>query len=279
MFNYPLRLVLEQGFGEHPYGWGLSRLEAALRSSDRERLDSWHRKHVQAATPWVFAVGEVAEPDALAGSIEQLFAPPEASQDAALPPARWRGTAQEVVEGRRKAQTAIVLGFPGPDRNHPDRVPLRVLSNAIGGLGGQLFEELRSRRSLAYAVAANPLARWRGGAYIAYIGTSPEREVEARTELLRELLRWTTELLPAADLERAKRYTIGARQIRRQSNAGQLAILAEALLFGGGTTELREYEARIAGVTPEEIRAAAARWLDVKRLVVGVVRGSSEAVD
>jgi len=279
MFNYPLRLVLEQGFADHPYGWGLGRLEAALRTVDRERLATWHGRHVRAGTPWVFAVGDVPDPDALAGATGELFAPPEPRQDVALPSARWRAESREVVESRRKAQTAIVLAFPGPDRNHPDRLLLRVLSNAIGGLGGQLFEELRSRRALAYAVAANPLARWRGGAYVAYIGTSPAREAEARAGLLHELLRWTTETLPARDLERAKRYTIGARQIRRQSNAGQLAVLADALLFGGGTTELREYEARVEALNAEQIRAAAARWLDPDRMVAGVVRGSPDAVD
>ena len=280
MYNYPLRLVLEAGFGEHPYGSGLARLEQALRSADEERVRQWHAAQVQARPPWVFVVGDVPDPDALAGAIAEHFASVGGgAPEAPLPVAEWRAGSTEIVETRRKAQTAIVLGFPGPGRNHPDLFPLRVLSNAIGGLGGRLFEELRSRRSLAYAVAANPLARWRGGAYVAYIGTSPEREDEARAELLRELRRWAVELLPAEEIERAKRYTIGARQIRRQSNAGQLAVLADAVLFGTGMAEVREFEARIEAVTAEEMRAAAARWLDPARVVAGVVRGSVERVD
>jgi zinc protease len=96
---------------------------------------------------------------------------------------------------------------------------------------------------------------------------------------MRELLHWAVALLPADEIERARRYTIGARQIRRQSNAGQLAILADALLFGNGLEELREFDARIEAVSAAQMRDAAARWLDPARVVTGVVRGSPEAVD
>jgi zinc protease len=151
---------------------------------------------------------------------------------------------------------------------------LQVMAAAVGGLGGRLFEELRSRRSLAYTVTAAPVARWLGGAFLAYIGTSPEREEEAREELLRELMQLGEELLPEADIVRAQRYLIGTWQIGQQTNARQLAELAQALLLGEGIAELREHEERIRAVTGERIRAAAARWLTPDRLVEGIVRGS-----
>ena len=37
---------------------------------------------------------------------------------------------------------------------------LHVLANAVGGLGGRFFEELRSKRSLAYTVSLMPVGRW-----------------------------------------------------------------------------------------------------------------------
>jgi zinc protease len=104
--------------------------------------------------------------------------------------ALWPDAERERVVERQTAQTAMVLGFPGPARNDADTDALVVMAAAISGLGGPLFEELRSRRSLAYAVSAQPLARRRGGAFIAYIGTSPEREAEARSGLIEQLERW-----------------------------------------------------------------------------------------
>jgi zinc protease len=171
----------------------------------------------------------------------------------------------------------MVLGFPGPARNDPDADALIVMSAAVSGLGGPLFEELRSRRSLAYTVSANPLTRRRGGAFIAYIGTSPEREEEARNGLLEQLERWKTERLDAAEIETAKEYLLGSRQIRRQTNGAILGELMSALLLGRGLEELRDYEERIRGVSPERIRDVAAKWLDRSRLVQGIVRGTGRS--
>jgi zinc protease len=154
---------------------------------------------------------------------------------------------------------------------------LQVLSSAVSGLGGRLFEELRSRRSLAYAVSASPMPRGQAGAFVAYIGMAPEREQEARAEMLRELLRTTQSPLDGAELERARRYLIGSWQIRQQTNSRQLADLAGALLLGEGLAELREYVPRIRAITAEQVRAAAERWIRPERAVEAVVRGTGES--
>jgi zinc protease len=116
--------------------------------------------------------------------------------------------------------------------------------------------------------------RWLGGAFIAYIGTSPEREDEAREAMLEELRRTTTERLDPEELARARRYMIGSWQIRQQTHARQLADLAYALLLGNGLRDLREFEACINALTAEDVRAAAERWLVAEEMVESVVRGT-----
>ena len=275
MYQYPLRLTLDAAWHGHPYGFGLDVTAAALADLDAGRVRDWHRQRVLESAPWFLVVGDVPDPDALAARIDARFARDLCATGGLAPTPPWPGRPLAETEPRRKAQTAIVVAFPGPGRNDADLVPLRVLGNAIGGLGGRLFEELRSRRSLAYAVATYPLARWQAGAYVAYIGTAPEREAEARTELVRELLRCAEERIPEAELERARRYTIGAWQIRRQTNGRQLADLGEALRYGRGIDELREFEERVRAVDGEQLRAAAQRWFQPERLVTGTVRGGA----
>ncbi|MEX1182889.1 MAG: pitrilysin family protein [Gemmatimonadota bacterium] len=275
MHEYPLRIALAQAFGGHPYGFELAELESAVRAADVSGLQAWHEDTVLRGAPHVFAVGDIAEPDRAAGLIAarmrgRLKEP--SGREPVMP--EWPMAPLSQAVFRDKAQTALVLAFPGPPRNHDDVYALQVLSAAISGLGGRLFEELRSRQSLAYAVSAAPMARWLGGAFIAYIGTAPEREEEARTELLRELARTAVEPLQPDELERAKRHLIGAWQIRQQTNGRQLAELSSALLLGGGLVELRGHEERVRAVSGEDVRAAAARWLRPERLVEGIVRGA-----
>jgi zinc protease len=273
MYQYPLRLALESAFGAHPYGFGPQVVEQAITSVDRVMLQTWHRARVLTAEPWFFVVGDVTDADAAAAVIADRLS--GAWDTHAMPDRRpvWPTIQQVHAERRAKQQTALALAFPGPDRNHPDLDPLRLLAASVSGLGGRLFEELRSRRSLAYSISAFSVARWRAGAFIAYIGTSPEREAEARSGLLEQLALLTQEPLSAAEVQRAQQYAIGAWQIRRQRNAGQLSDLANAILLGSGLREIETYEERTRAITAEAMRSAAATYFDPSRVVEGVVRG------
>lgn len=274
MYRYPMRLFLEDAFGDHPYGYGIGTKEAALRRLTREDVVRWHEEEVLAGRPLAIVVGDVDPDEAAALMAAELDAARglPAPREMALP--IWPERARTRAEQRSKAQTALVLGFPGPARNHPDSHVMQVMANAIGGLGGRLFEELRSRRSLAYTVAAYPITRWRAGAFVAYIGTSPEREDEARRGLIEEFDRLVETTLDPEEVERAKRYTIGAWKIRGQTNGAQLGDLAYSILLGDGLAELRTFEDRIRAVTPVAIREAMRRYYDPDRLLEAVVRGA-----
>ena len=278
MYQYPLRLALSAAFNGHPYGVPLEQLEESVRRLDVSALPGWHQARVLAGAPYVLVVGDVGDPDSaaarVAAQLETRLHDPLAGETRAP---GWPSAPVQRVQHLERAQTAFVLAFPGPPRNHPDVHTLQVMSAAVAGLGGRLFEELRSRRSLAYAVHAAPVARWLGGAFIAYIGTSPEREAEARGALLHELARLGEELLPIDEVQRAQRYLIGVWQIAQQTHARQLTDLAHALLLGEGLAELREFETRIRAVDATRIRDAAARWITPDRLVEGIVRGTGTA--
>jgi zinc protease len=275
MFRYPLRLFLSAAFPDHPYGFPIELTERAIRDLSAEDLRNWHQKITHDCPTTAFVVGDVDSDVAAAGVAAFL------TSNTGRTPTRerpvWPAERTEVSVERQKAQSALVLGFPGVDHKHPDAVVLHVLANTIAGLGGRLFEELRSRRALAYTVTAYPIARAQGGAFVGYIAFSPDREGEARQSLLAELGRLREDLLPAADVERAQRYTIGAWQIRSQTNGAQLGELIGALLIGRGLQELRDFEEEVNAVTPERIRDAAQKYFDERRLVEAIVRGTGAA--
>ncbi len=272
MYRYPLRLFLSAAFPGHAYGFPLEQTEYSIARATPDDLRDCHRQRVLETKPTMFIVGDV-DVEYAAATVAQAL---EVNGSVARQPpaAGWPSGRIAVSAVRPKAQTALVLGFPGVEYTHPDAIVLQLLANTVAGLGGRLFEELRSRRALAYTVTAYPIARALGGAFVSYIATAPEREDEARRSLLEELGRLREERLPDVDVERARRYTIGTWQIRSQTNAAQLNELMHALLIGRGLAELREFEERVRAVTPEQLRAAAQRYFDEDRLVEAVVRGS-----
>ncbi len=275
MMRYPMSLMLGTAMPRHAYGFPLEALEASLAAVNRDAIVDWHRARAGAAEPWIVVVGDV-DADAVANTAAGGLPQRTGSPAQPLPPPEWPHEPLESSAERDRRQTAIAIGLPGPDRNADDLFPLLLAGNAVGGLGGRAFEELRSRRSLAYVVNLRPLARRTAGAFMGYIATSPEREEEAREALLHEMVRIAEHGVEDDELDRARRYSLGAWDIRRQTTAALASDLVGALVLGTGLDELRRFPERIRAVTPDDVRRAATRWFDPDRAVIGVVRGRSD---
>jgi zinc protease len=274
MFRYPLHLFLHAAFGGHPYGFPVAAIETSLNGVDRQQLVDWHHQQVRAGGPSVLVVGDVDPEQAAAIIAHQLEGVGTDRVLVPSSPAGWPTSARSEVEHLAKAQTALALGFPAPPRSDPDVIALQLLSSLASGLGGRFFDELRERRSLAYTVTTVAITRQAAGAFVAYIATSPDREDEARQGLIEQFQRLASDIVQPEELQRAQEYVVGARKIRSQTNAAQLGDLTDALLLGDGLRELREFEERVRGVTPQYLRDLVQRYFDPDRLVEGVVRGT-----
>ena len=178
------------------------------------------------------------------------------------------------VVARDKAQAALAMAFPGPSRRDPDHAAAQVWGAVASGLGGRLFEALRDRRSLAYTVVATAWQKARGGALLTYIATSPEREEEAREEMLVELARFTREPVTDAELQQAVNYLAGQAEVSRQSGGAVAGEILEAWLAGSGLEELADPAAPFRAVEAEDVQRVAAASLDPARKAEGVVRGT-----
>ena len=177
------------------------------------------------------------------------------------------------VVPRDKAQAAIAMAFPGLPRRHPDRAAAQVWAAVASGLGGRLFEALRDRRSLAYTVVATAWLKARAGAILTYIATSPEREEEAREEMLRELDRFTREPVsesratPGGELSRGAGRGEPAKRGRRRGGDSRGLDGGQRPRRPGGSGR------GLSGVTAEDVLRVARACLDPSRRVEGVVRG------
>jgi zinc protease len=276
MYRFPMRLATVAAFRGHAYGVPMLGTEASLRAHTRDDLAAWHRARFLEAPSVIGIVGD-SDPDELAGIAARYFHTLKFRKAERLPAPTWPASVIESVERREKAQTALVISWPGPARADMERFDLAMLAGVASGLGGRLFESLRDRQSLCYTVMVYGNERLAAGTFNAYIATSPEKEGAARDGLLRELGMMRDDLITAEELDRAKTYAIGVHAIRQQSGGAVLAEMVEAWLFGS-LNELEEYEGRVRAVTAEGIRDTARRYLDDSRRVEGIVRGVVKTV-
>jgi zinc protease len=272
MQSYPMRLLTRAAFPDHPYGVPVSGFESSLAAIDADRVRTWHAQRVLRSSAVVVIVGDV-DPDEAAAAAARHFSRIRPAEPEPVATPSWPERPVLSYETREKAQTALALAFPSPDRRDPDRYTARILSGIVSGLGGRFFEELRDRRSLAYTVSAYPSERSLAGMFISYIATSPEREDEARQGLLDEFAKLREAPVADAELDRAREYAIGTHAIRQQNGAAFLGDVLDAYLFGRSLDELTEYDSRIRSVTSRAVQALARRYFDEARLVQGVVRG------
>jgi zinc protease len=223
----------------------------------------------------VIAVGDL-DPDQASAALAGVFHDRPVQADDRRMRALPRAAADEVstnVVTREKAQVALAMIFPGPSRRDPDRIAAEVWAAVASGLGGRLFEALRDRRSLAYTVLASSWQRGRAGALVTYIATSPEREQEARSAMLKELERFTAISVTQAELHQAINYLSGQAEVGRQSGAALAGEILEAWVIGNGLEDLEDPAAAFRGVDADAVLRVAQQYLRPSERAEGVVRG------
>jgi zinc protease len=277
MFRFPFQLAFSAAFGRRGYGLPVGGLPETLPDIEPEDVRAWHAGAIRDVRPVVIAVGDVDPPRASDELVGVFGSRPALSPSLLSEPIDWLpGSGAEPplrVVSRDKAQAALAMAFPGPSRRHPDHAAAQVWGAVASGLGGRLFEALRDRRSLAYTVVATAWQKARGGALLTYIATSPEREEEARQEMLVELERFTREPVADAELRQAVNYLAGQAAVSRQNGGAVAGEILEAWLAGNGLEELADPAAPFRAVEADDVLRVAAS-LDPARKAEGVVRGT-----
>ncbi|HMO63705.1 MAG TPA: pitrilysin family protein [Verrucomicrobiota bacterium] len=171
-----------------------------------------------------------------------------------------------------KKQAVLVMGFPAPALDHPDRFALELVQEACSDLGSRLFLRIRDELGLAYYVGAQHFNGLGAGWFSLYAGTGPAAAEQVAAEFRLEVERLREHGLTADELRRAKAKLLGQRKISRE-DLGHLAF-SGALdeLYGLGHDHAEQADAVYEAVTAEAVLAAVRKWLVPAQRVLAVVR-------
>lgn len=270
--QYAFRLFSRRLYGEHPYALPVNGLAKTVKALKRRDLVEYYRKVAAPENLVLAVVGDVRTRHAVQRVKEVFGKPAEKPFSLPRPPAvRPPEAPLREVKHREKKQAHIVFGFLGTTLSHPDRYPLEVLNAVLSGQGGRLFVELRDKRSLAYAVSSFNMEGLDPGAFGVYIATAPEKVETALQGIRAELEKVRSAPASPEELERARKYLIGAYEIDLQRNSAQAADMAFNERYGLGWDEFKRYPERIAGVTAEDVLRAARRYIRLDAPVLALV--------
>lgn len=183
----------------------------------------------------------------------------------------------EPVEGARVnvpinlPQALVVFASRGINRYDPDFIGYMVADRVFGGVGSsRLFNEVRSRRGLAYSPFSVALQLSHAGLEIANAATDAPRAAETIDAVQAEIARYITEGPTDQEVEAAKRYLIGSYALRFTSSTGIAQTLLNYQLARLGIDYINQRNRRIEAITVDEVKAAAKRLFGPNPTIVTV---------
>jgi predicted Zn-dependent peptidase len=168
-----------------------------------------------------------------------------------------------LVHTRKTEQAHVCLGTNGFSRKDDDRFAFGVVNTALGGgMSSRLFQEIREKRALAYAVGSYHSSFAETGMFCAYAGTTPARAKEVLAIMRKEMHDVAEHGLPADELERAKGHMKGSLVLSLEDTSGRMSRIGKSEIGHGEILSVDELLERIDAVTTDDACRVAAEVFD-----------------
>jgi predicted Zn-dependent peptidase len=159
----------------------------------------------------------------------------------------------EVVH-RQATQENLGFAFPGVPVTHDDYYALALAIQALGGSSNsRLFQEVREKRGLAYAVQARFDGLEKSGMVRVYAGTTAERAHESVEVIVNELARLAENGITDDELELSKTRLKSQMIMRSESSSARMLSNMRNWWFEGRLRTLQEVKERIDSVTRDQV--------------------------
>ena len=203
----------------------------------------------------VSAAGAV-DHDAIVKQVSAIFEGMTASPiltPAAAPRAGAAYTGGEFRRSRDLADAQLVLGFEGRPYYARDFYASQVLSMVLGGgMSSRLFQEIRERRGLCYAIYAFHWSFSDSGIFGIHAATGEEELAELGSVIIDELLK-ASEEITEPEVTRARAQMRSSLLMSQESPTVRAGQMARQLLFAGRTIENEELLDRLSAIDAKRL--------------------------
>jgi predicted Zn-dependent peptidase len=170
---------------------------------------------------------------------------------------------------RKLEQVHICLGTNGLAISDPQRYAFSLLNTILGGnMSSRLFQEIREKRGLAYAVYSFISSHVDTGMFGVYLGVDPNRARETTHLILDEINKLRTESVDPSELKGAIEYTKGSLLLSSESTDNQMVRTAQNEIHFGRDIPLQEVLQKVESVTQDEILDLAANLFQRNQMVL-----------
>lgn len=203
----------------------------------------------------VLAAAGAVDHDAIVALAEEKFCKISAEPAISEGMATYRGGEQRLPKELMEAQ--ILMGFPGQPYKSRDYYAIQILASILGGgMSSRLFQEVRERLGLCYAIYTFHWAFSDTGLFGLHAATS-ENEIAALMPVILKELRQAGETITEEEVARSRAQIRAGLMMALESPAARAGQIARQILVHGRVLTLEEVSDKIAAVTAADIRRVA----------------------
>jgi len=258
-------------FHEDPLGRPIIGSAETVRGVDHHTLEDFHTNTYTAPNVFVVAAGKL-DPEEVERMVEERLSGLPEGEPFVREARPTTPESRIFFKFKETEQYHVSLGSLGIPAKSEDRYAMAALNNVLGGgMSSRLFQEVREKRGLAYAVFSYHQGYSDAGAIKTYVGSTTGNVEEAVGVIVEQLSRVMDEAVEEEELERTKQQLKSSTLLALESTSARMNRIGRGIVTGSELLTPEEISARIEAVTPEDITRLAREHLRTDKLYLSAV--------
>jgi predicted Zn-dependent peptidase len=256
---------------DHPLGKPILGTRETVKCFDRQMMETYYH-HAYSPTNLVITAAGNLTHKVLTDLAGEHFASMKPYDP--LPAERPPVTHARLALRNKKSleQVHLCMGVPSYSISHEDRFGCYVLNTLLGGgMSSRLFQNIRERQGLAYAVFSELNPYRDTGCLSIYAGTSIESVGKVIESILKEFRQLKQERISDEELRRAKDHLKGSLMLSLESTSSRMSNLARQEMYFHRFFTLDELAESVEQVTAEDVQRIAQTFFDQKHIALTVL--------
>jgi len=255
----------------HALGRPILGTRQTVSGFDRKRLASYFRRHYAPNNLLIAAAGHLRHSQ-IVDLIQKEFG------DLPAGPALRQGplpVAHPHLQVRHKKdleQVHLCIGSPSYPQPHKNRFPSYILNSVLGGgMSSRLFQNIREKRGLVYAVFSSLSSFHDAGCLSVYAGTATDKARQVIDLVLKEFCELKANPIGKDELQRAKDYMKGSLLLSLESSSSRMGYVARQEMYFGRYITQDEIARSVDAVTAEQVMEVAREFFRPDGLAITVL--------
>ena len=252
----------------------------SLKKLTSKDLAEFHSTYYRPNNAMIAIVGDVTMKQILP-KLEKAFGDWEKGTVPAqsIPPAPAQADARiYLIDRPGSVQTVLQLGTLGIERTSPDYFAVLLADRVLGGgPSGRLFLNLREDKGYTYGAYSNFGGSKFKGTWTSSSEVRTDVTEGAMKEFMYELNRLRNDVVPAEELDNAKRAIIGSFALSLEQPNALLQNIITQKLYNLPADYWDTYPQKVSAITAADVQRAAQKYIDLGHLQVVAVGDAAKA--